>query len=370
MDTLHERLAELADEAPTGGAPPAELWARGKRAHRRRAAAVAATVLVVGAVGTGIGVRLAEGDDRDDGSDLAPAGTVDITLPIEYPVGEELQGLGDTPGPLAAVWVVPRAGGAADVVGLVAESGMFGTLPIEVEVWSDPDPRTPQTTYAEVALSSDGRRIAYEPPTGELVVRDLESGEAYSSSAFEFGIRHYKWVDATHLLGRVAEGSDADGWLWEPGTTPELVNFYLVPYGGTDLALPMQGSDPRECDSRAWGPTLQNLQIREQNPGDDWAGAFEVPMLCDLLGVTGSGILLGHWNSDRLPGNWDEPNDGNRTVVALDIHGAEMDCRQRCKLSFEDPALPRVVATAEAPLRVAFAADLIGEALDAEGGAS
>ena len=57
MDTLHERLAELADEAPTGGAPAAELWARGKRAHRLRAAAVAATVLVVGAVGAGIGFR-------------------------------------------------------------------------------------------------------------------------------------------------------------------------------------------------------------------------------------------------------------------------------------------------------------------------
>ena len=28
MDTLHDRLAELAEDAPTGGAPAAELWAR------------------------------------------------------------------------------------------------------------------------------------------------------------------------------------------------------------------------------------------------------------------------------------------------------------------------------------------------------
>ena len=26
MDTLHERMADLADEAPTGGAPAAEFW--------------------------------------------------------------------------------------------------------------------------------------------------------------------------------------------------------------------------------------------------------------------------------------------------------------------------------------------------------
>ena len=38
--------------------------------------------------------------------------------------------------------------------------------------------------------------------------------------------------------------------------------------------------------------------------------------------------------------------------------------------SFEDPALRQVVSTGRAPERVAFATDLIGEALDADGGAS
>ena len=63
-----------------------------------------------------------------------------------------------------------------------------------------------------------------------------------------------------------------------------------------------------------------------------------------------------------LAGDWNDPNDGNGTVVALDIRGADS--------SFEDPALRRVVATAEAPERVTFATDLIGDALDVEGGAS
>jgi hypothetical protein len=62
------------------------------------------------------------------------------------------------------------------------------------------------------------------------------------------------------------------------------------------------------------------------------------------VGVIGSEIALTH--------------DGNGTVVALDVRGVE------------DSALRHVVATAGGPLRVTFATDLIGEALDAAGGAS
>ena len=229
MDTLHDRLAELADDAPMGGAPAAELWARGKRAHRLRAAALAATLLVVGAVGTGIGVRLTDGDR----SGLEPAGTVGITLPIEYPVGEELPDLGNTPGPLAAIWVAPGLGrGAPETVGLVAESGTFGTLPIDMSFYHG----EPADVVGSPALSSDGRRIAYQAAGGGLVVRDLVSGEIYSPAS-EFKTRAgFHWVDATHLVGHVAGGNDGEGWVWEPGTAtaPKLVNPYLVPYGGPD----------------------------------------------------------------------------------------------------------------------------------------
>ena len=180
MDTLRDRLADLADDAPTGGAPAAELWARGKRAHRLRATALAATLVVVGAVGTGIGVRLNDGDGHR--SDLEPAKTVGITLPIEYPLGEELPDLGNTPGPLAAIWMAPRRGGGApEAVGLVAETGTFGTLPIHVS-------RIYTARYSYFALSPDGRKIAYNTPGEELVARDLVSGDSYSP-AFDFAIR-------------------------------------------------------------------------------------------------------------------------------------------------------------------------------------
>jgi len=375
MDTLHDRLAELADDAPTGGAPAADLWARGKRAYRLRAAAVAATVLVVGAVGTGIGVGLADADGDGDGSDIEPAGTVGISLPIEYPVGEELPDLGDAPGPLAAIWVDPAAeDGAAEVVGLVAETGAFGTLPIDVSDWPE--------GYGDggwaVPLSPDGRRIAYRTPKYQVVVHDLVSGEKEMPTIENKILVAYDWIDATHLYGIAGSRSgtsgtwtDTGGWAWEPGTGPELVNLakypgqpylgYGWPYGGQDLLVSPQGS--RSCEA----PGLVEASTE---------ALFEVPVLCDVLGVVGSEILLGHWNPEHLAGNPNDPKYAEGTVVALDIHGADrpyLDPALRdpdADRAFEEPARRHVVVTAGAPHRVAFATDLIAEALDAEGGAS
>ena len=60
---------------------------------------------------------------------------------------------------------------------------------------------------------------------------------------------------------------------------------------------------------------------------------FEVPVLCDVLGVVGSEILLGHWNPEHLAGEASDPKYADGTVVALDIHGADRP--------YLDPALPR-----------------------------
>jgi hypothetical protein len=358
MDTLRDRLAELADDAPTGGVPAADLWARGKRAHRLRAAGLAATLLVAGAVGTGIGVRLADGGDNR--SDLAPVGTLGISLPIEYPVGEELPDLGDTPGPLAAIWLDSRVGGGApEAVGLVADTGMFGTLPIDVSL----DAEAPN---AGVALSPDGRRIAYEDPTGMLIVRDLVSGQNYSSGS-EFTTRPgYTWIDQATIIGRVVGEGGLDGWVWEQGTSFRLVDrakyaekrsLNLIWYamsrdvgpGTMDWWVADAGGGPRSCSS----PIIETGGRR-----------LEVPVLCDIL-VIGGNDLWGHWNSDRLQGDWENPDDGNGTVVVLApaapffVPGYPHEATD-----------PRVVVTAGAPERATFATDLIREALDAGGGAS
>jgi len=378
MDTLHDRLAELADDAPTGGAPAAELWARGKRAYRLRAAALAATLLVVGAVGTGVGVGLVDGGGN--GSDLAPAGTVGISLPIEYPVGEELPDLGDTPGPSAAIWLAPGVGGGAPVaVGLVAETGTFGTLPIEVSYMNE--------DWERPALSPDGRRIAYASPSGEPIVHDLVSGEIYYwpevecpgdvNQCYRWGTGGFTWFDATHLFGHAGAG-DTHGYVWEPGTTPKLVDLITyagTPYRGLYAGRDLQVIDDGEPLDLVCGSPVLNATLGTDYQGDD--EMFDVPVLCDVLGVIGSEILLGHWNSDRVPGDWNDPNDGNGTVVALGIHSVAPpvnclgDASRICPdLSFEDPALRRVVVTAGAPEWVTFATDLIGAALDADGGAS
>ena len=377
MDTLHERLAELAHDAPTGGAPAAELWARGKRAHRLRVAALTATtVLAVGAVGTAISTGLVDGK----GSDPAPAGSVGISLPIEYPVGEELPDLGNTPGPLAAIWLTPRVGGgASQAVGLVAATETFGTLPLDVS-YMDEAPELP-------ALSPDGRRIAYASATGEPIVHDLVSGKNYdwpevecpgsASQCYRWGTGGYTWFDDTHLFG-IAGAGDTDGYVWEPGTAPKLVNLITyagTPYRGLYAGRDLQVIGDGEPLGLVCGSPVLNATLGSDDQGDD--EMFGVPVLCDVLGVIGSDVLLGHWNSDRLPGDWNDPNDGNETVVALDIHGVAppanclTDSSRICPdLSFEDPALRRVVVTAGAPEWVTFAGDLIGAALDADGGAS
>lgn len=360
MDTLRDRLAELAAEAPTGGAPPAELWARGRRSHRVRAAVIATTLLVVGAVGTGIGVRLADGDDRR--SDPLPAKTLDITLPIEYPVGQDLPDLGQAPGPLVAVWLAPREpytlddddpGRAPEAVGLVAEAGTFGTLPVDLDPWIYESPG------ARIALSPDGRRIAYftsgegqgdpdDETRWKLVVRDLVSGDEYTPS-FEYGIRGgATWIDATRLVGHVLDGSDADGWLWEPGAAPKLVNPHDYLDGSTAEFPPFdvwEADSPRACAS----PTIR----------DDETGRSERSVLCDVRGVIGSEILLGHGRS----GASHDPSDPDAEVVALDIS-------DDADFPFDDPALRRVVVTSGAPYPVTFAVDLMAEVLDADGGAS
>lgn len=336
MDTLQDRLAELADNAPTGGAPAAELWARGKRAHRLRTAAVAATVLVAGAVGTGIGVRLVDGEDGR--SDQAPVTTEGLTLPIEYPVGEELPDLGDAPGPLAAIWLAPSAGGGPpEAVGLVAETGTFGTLPITVNY----DHADAAGDASGLALSPDGRRVAYVNLLGGLSVRNLVSGANYSPPP-DFATRvGFTWIGPAELLGHVAGGSDVDGWLWQPGKPLKLINAStdelpndaiwfadpgVVGPGTRDIWVADQGGGPRSCSP----PIVENH-----------GGRFELPQLCDVLGFLPGGDAVGHSSSD--PG----------TVVTRGFS--------------ENPSL---VVTAGAPERVALAVDLIAEALESSGGAS
>jgi hypothetical protein len=314
-------------------------------------------LLLIGVVGAGVGVRLAEGSSNR----LTPASIAGITLPIEYPKGQRLPDLGRTPGRLAAVWLAPREpytladddpGRAPEVVGLVAETGTFGTLPIELSpsVYEGPD--------AHFSLSPDGRRIAYvidvdgpgtaDDGTGwELLVRDLVSGDD-QRIAFDFGVRAgATWVDATRLVGHVFPGTDADGWLWEPGTKPKRVDPY--PYlEGTWAGSPytVYGGDDVPAGSCA------SAVISGSGQG------VSSSVLCDLRDVIRSETLIGHGSSR-------DPAEGGtgleRAVIALDI-------RDAADFPFDDPALRRVVVRPGAPYPVSFATELLRAAL--QGGAT
>lgn len=354
MDTLRDLLVDLADDAPTGGAPPAELWARGKRTQRRQLVALTAAALVVGTIGTGVGLRLG---DRDQ-IDLVPATSVAFPLPIQYPTGAVLPELGEAPGPLAAVWLVPHEGGGSpEAVGLVARTGRFGKLSIDLPR-DDPE----ALDRVRVALSPDGRRLAYTHLTSrpgaedvvlQPVVRDLVSGQTHTS-AFGFGTRvGGLWVDNNHLYGLVAGGSDGDGWLWEPGKAPTRVNPYRLPYSGSDVAVaswPAQGPPTNFGDDSKSCSTLNVYDAKTLN-----SSPADVPALCNLLGVIGPDVLLGQRKN---------PTNGEVTVVAEEFDAAVPFCpsSQRCELPV-DEAHRRLVVASGAPDRVSFASALIGQAL-------
>ncbi len=97
---------------------------------------------------------------------------------------------------------------------------------------------------------ADGRRVAYLSPTAELIVHNLVSGESYSPLS-EFGTRGgFTWTDATHLVGLVSGGTDADGWAWEPDTAPKLVDYWTYA-DGFDLWVRLRlSASPWELSSR------------------------------------------------------------------------------------------------------------------------
>ena len=353
--------------------PAVELLLRGDPARRFRAVALVATLVLVGAAGTGLGVRLADGgddvlaasvDDRSVGPP-APTWTDGVVLPIEYPVGQELPDLGETPGPVAAIWVIPRAGDAPpEVVGVAAETGKFGTLPIDLSL---PDSAAPFATG--VALSPDGYKVAYRSTTQELVIRDLASGESSSPmTGIETGDA-FTWYDevglgyggpgpeVVPLIGHVAGGTDDDGWRWDPGEAPQLINLsehmwgpstLLQPLGNRDIGVKRQGGGPRSCSP----PTVANHHEQW-----DVAGLCDVLHLAEALpqGNRADTVWLGHRS---YPTN-------NPSVVAVDVlwgHPGPYPGYEGVE--------PRLIVTAGAPERVTFATKLVGEALGAEAGSA
>jgi len=160
MTTLHDRLADLADQAPVGGAAP-DLWSRGVRRHRRRRAVGAAAALVVGLVGvTGVlaGLR------SDPAPQPAQVPFEQLHLPrTAYPPSPWAAGTDETgaPGRLAFVSVAERnqTRGVRETTQLFQPFGMSAVDGSSVFL-DLPDTRTELGFYA-LTLSPDGTKVGY-----------------------------------------------------------------------------------------------------------------------------------------------------------------------------------------------------------------
>ena len=239
MSTLHERLADLAHDAPAVRPEPA-LWDRARRHHRRRrtgnAAVVAVTVLALGLIG-GIGWLRA-----DDGIEPAAPGA-DPALPDRvWKPSRWLPGTDDEGplGQLAMLQSAERAGWTSaefGVVGISATTGEYRFLDLPDVVAASVD---------EVALSPDGRRVAYwytgetdevaneEVPVVGAAVYDATTGEVTRMPvATDHGLSSgdLTWVDderlvldwAQYLVGADGPSIQQGGargagvWTWTPG---------------------------------------------------------------------------------------------------------------------------------------------------------
>lgn len=150
MSTLHERLADLATDAPAA-APDPLLWDRAARFHRRRRAGTAGLVaVVVLAVVSLVGI---DAWQRSPGVEPAAPG-VEPALPARfYAPSPWLPGTGGEPtGPLAALITAERKGWFSTgngVVGVSATTGAYRFLDL------------PDDAGEGWGLSPDGSRVAY-----------------------------------------------------------------------------------------------------------------------------------------------------------------------------------------------------------------
>lgn len=240
MTTLHDRLADLADEAPTGGPVP-DLWTRGRRVHRRRQAGTViiavVVLLVIGSLGASSWLK-ARPDPAPAGG--SPALPDRIWMPSRWLPGTDDAG---ELGQLAAVQYAERSSWnetGEGVAGISATTGEYRFLDL------------PDASQNEVALAPDGRHVAYwytgatrlspnsaSGPVVGVAVYDTTTGEVVRYAVptdhglMTGGVETLAWADDDRLVLSYAQyrGGDADSsndrssaangpgiLVWEPGS--------------------------------------------------------------------------------------------------------------------------------------------------------
>lgn len=264
MTTLHDRLAELADEVPIGTAAP-DLWQHGLRLHQRRrigtAVIAAACCLLL------VGLGLLDWQQRQ--APVQPAsGEAPLAIPDEF--HEPSKWLPGTDGKpwdrLIAIMPADRGGWFGTTrgwVGISAKTGEYRFLDLPGDAGAG----------GGLALSPDGRYVAYwftEPmpdapappewgdPAGGYTVYDVTLGETVQHETVES-----------------EEGVEVEPILWADDHTLALP-YYLRVWLGEEAGV--GGNDGRtrlhDIGSNEW-TELPNLS--PSSAGSGWVVEWGAP---------------------------------------------------------------------------------------------
>lgn len=219
MTTLHDRLADLADDAPPGGPVP-DLWDRARRYHRQRRAG---TVVIAAAVVLGL-LMLGSLDWWRSRPEPVPANGSPALPQHLWRPSKWLPGTDDAGplGQLAAVEAATRGSWGGDQEGVVGISAVTG----EYRYLDLPDVVYPG--FERVALSPDGRHVAYwyrgetakspnssSGPTVGVAIYDSTTGDVVRHPVpTDHGLwaEDLVWADSDRLVFRYLQyqGGDAD----------------------------------------------------------------------------------------------------------------------------------------------------------------
>lgn len=238
--SLHDRLAELAQDAPVGGPEPM-LWDRGRRYQRRRRAGT----LVIAAAAVVLLTVIATVDWRQSAPAPTPAGGP-AGLPNRVWTPSPWLPATETPGQLVALTTAQQGSwtdGHPGVVGVSATSGDYAFIDL-------PDA---DFEYADLQLAPDGRHIAYwltgtttgtpntaQGPIAGLAVYDTVTGDVTRHWIdTPHGLRpdFLAWADSSNVVfsaGQIVGGDDASDMdqstskfgtvtAWRLGQQPESV---------------------------------------------------------------------------------------------------------------------------------------------------
>jgi hypothetical protein len=273
MTALHDRLADLAEDAPPGG-PMLDLWDRGRRLHRRRlagTAAIVATAVVVLAV-------IATVDWQRSAPVPAPAGGP-VGLPDQLWSPSPWLPSNDRPGRLVAVAAAERGswtGGRRALVGVSATTGEYAFLDL-------PDDAGVEDGHSQ--LAPDGRHVAYwltgdttgapageEDPIAGVAVYDLETGRVtrhWISTAHGLMPDELAWADADTVVFQAGQRIDENsGWTgrmssWRLGEEPQ-------PIAGLAQGASLLGAAYGRILVDDWSESgeEQHLLVKVESPAD------------------------------------------------------------------------------------------------------